>query len=74
MKEGFKVSSVKVLFSWFIKKSVFIWILKTSLIVKNSENVAKSDVSKNVCDGKHLYFFAIKKRYKVSSLKILILC
>ena len=46
-------------------------ILQSSLIVKNSENGIKVDVSKNDCDGEHQFLFEMKEGYKVSFAKIL---
>ena len=40
----------KKFFSWFIKMLVFIWNI-AHLPVKNSKNVVKMNVSKNLCNG-----------------------
>ena len=48
-------------------------ILQTSFNVKNSENVVKVDVLKNVCNRECQLLFERKKGYKVTCVKILIL-
>ena len=49
-------------------------ILQTSHTFKNSENVLKSGCFQNSCDGERQFFSAMKERYKVSYVKILIFC
>ena len=74
MKEGCKVSWVKYFLAGLLGSQYLREILPTSLTVKNGENMVKSGCFEKNCDGECQIFLEVKKRYKVSCLKLLIFC
>ena len=58
MKEKSQIFLCKIIFVTDLSGSQHLFqILQTSLTFKNSENVIKKNVSRNVCDGERQFIF-----------------
>ena len=67
---GSKVA-IDIYFADLLRNWYLFEILNTS---PTGKNFVKKDVSKDLCDGEHQLILEMKKRHKVSCVKILLFC